>query len=187
MEELRRQNGIDAAALEFAILCAARTGEVLGARWAEIDLDAALWVIPPGRIKAGREHRIPLSEPALAILRRMAEGRQEGDEYVFPGKRGGHLHDMALFMLMRRRMGRTDVTPHGFRATFRTWTEERTSFPREVAEQALAHSIGDAVEQAYRRTDLFEKRRQLMRAWATWCANPAPESGLVVAIGAAAG
>lgn len=181
MAALRHQEGIAARALEFAILTAARTGEVLGATWAEIDLDARLWTIPPERMKAGREHRVPLSEPAVAILRAMAEARQ--GEHVFPGARGGRpLSGMAMAMLLRR-MGRGDLTVHGFRSSFSDWAAEQTNFPAEVREMALAHVVGDKVEAAYRRGDLFAKRRQLAEAWARYCAAPMTDRGRVVAIG----
>lgn len=177
MVELRQREGMAARALEFAILTAARTGEAIGARWSEIDLDKALWTIPGERMKAGREHRVPLSAPALAILAALP---REG-EFVFGGERP--LSQMALLMTLRR-MKRTDLTAHGFRSTFRDWAAERTGFPAEVAEMALAHVVGDKVEAAYRRGDLFEKRRQLAEAWAKFCAMPAA-GGKVVAIGRA--
>lgn len=165
--KVRHQEGVSAAALEFAILTATRTAEVIGARWSEIDLAEKFWTIPADRIKTGREHRIPLSKPALAILRRINEIRN-GD-FVFPGaKRGEPLSSMALLMLLRR-MKRSDLTVHGFRSTFRDWAAERTNFPREVAEMALAHAVSDKVEAAYRRGDLFQLRRQLMDAWARQC------------------
>jgi integrase len=164
MVALRQQDGIGAKALEFAILTAARTGEVIGARWAEIDLEARLWVIPPERMKAGREHRVPLSEPAAAILQYMQKICQGGD-YVFTGGKAGRpLSNMAMLKLLKR-MGRDDLTAHGFRSTFSDWCAERTSFASEVREMALAHVVGDRVEAAYRRGDLFAKRCELMAAW----------------------
>jgi integrase len=163
MAELRRQEGVAARALEFAILTAARTGEVIGATWAEFDLPGRLWTVPAARMKAGREHRVPLSDAALAILAALPKGG--------PGARVFPLSQMALLMLLRR-MGRGELTVHGFRSTFRDWAAERTAFPAEVAEMALAHTVGDKVEAAYRRGDLFEKRRQLAAAWATFCAAP---------------
>lgn len=175
---LRGQDGIGARALEFAILTAARTGEVLGAAWSEIDFEAALWTVPAERMKAGREHRVPLSEAALAILYAMKEIRQ-GD-FVFPGARAGRsMSQMALLMTLRR-MGRGNLTAHGFRSTFADWSAERTNFPGEVREMALAHAVGDKVEAAYRRGDLFEKRRQLAEAWARFCSAPAPDGRNVV-------
>ena len=175
---LREQEGIAAEALEFLILTAARTGEVVGARWSEIDFLDKVWVVPAPRMKAHREHRVPLSPRALAILREMQELRSDDklDSFVFPGRKPGlALSNMAFLMLLRR-MERGDLTAHGFRATFKTWTSERTSFQNEIAEAALAHFIGNKVEQAYRRGDLFEKRRRLMQQWATFCTTaPAQE------------
>src|SRR5215831_11802486 len=167
MTELRQQGGFAARALEFAILTAARTGEVIGARWPEIDLKARLWVIPAQRMKGGHEHRVPLSEPALSILAAMQEKRES--EFVFPGGKAGRpLSNMALLMTLRQ-MGRGDITAHGFRSSFRDWVAERTNFPSEVAEMALAHVVSDKVEAAYRRGNLFGKRRQLAEAWARYC------------------
>lgn len=166
MEKLRQQPGMSALALEFAILTAARTGEVLGAQWEEIDQEGKVWTIPGERMKAGREHRVPLSDPAKAVLARLP--RDDGT-FVFPGARAGKpLSGMALLMTLRR-MGRDDLTAHGFRSTFRDWAAERTSFPPEVAEMALAHAIDGKVEAAYRRGDLFAKRQRIMEAWATYC------------------
>jgi integrase len=176
MAELRQQEGIGAKALEFAILTAARTGEVMGAKWSDIDFEARLWTVPAERMKAGREHRVPLSEPALAILEAMREVR-EGD-FVFPGGKANRpLSNMAFLMLLRR-MGRGDLTAHGFRSTFSDWCSERTNFPAEVREMALAHTVSDKVEAAYRRGDLFEKRRQVMEAWAKF-ATAAPGGNVV--------
>ncbi len=167
IKSLREQKGIAAQALEFAILTATRTGEIIGARWAEINLQEAVWIIPAARMKAGREHRVPLSARAIEILQEMEKIKQ-GD-FVFAGARYGKpLSNMALLMTLRR-MNRADLTAHGFRSTFRDWVSETTATPREVAEMALAHSIGDAVEAAYRRGDLFEKRRELMEDWAGFC------------------
>lgn len=171
MAELRIQEGVAARALEFAILTASRSGEVLGSRWEEFNLADRLWTVPAARMKSGREHRTPLSAAALAIVETMGATRQ-GD-HVFAGPTAGApLGRMALLDQLAR-MGRArDVTPHGFRSSFRDWCAERTSFPAEVAEMALAHTIGDRVEAAYRRGDLFQKRRQLMDAWARFCATP---------------
>jgi integrase len=177
MAGLRGEEGSAARALEFAILTAARTGEVIGARWAEIAAAEGLWTIPAERMKGGREHRVPLSAAALAIVEKMAAIRS-GD-FVFPGgKEGRPLSDMALLMLLRR-MHRDDLTIHGFRSSFRDWAAERTGFPAEVAEMALAHAVGDKVEAAYRRSDLFQKRRQLADAWAKFCTAPAPVGNIV--------
>jgi len=181
LAELRRQEGVAARALEFAILTVARTGEVLGARWDEIDIANQLWTIPANRMKAGKEHRVPLSDAALAIVGTMQESR--ASDYVFPGAAAGRpLSNMAFLMLLRR-MKRDDLTAHGFRSTFSDWCAERTAFPAEVREMALAHAVGDK-EAACRRGDLFEKRRQLAEAWAKFCsAAPAASGGEVVAIG----
>jgi integrase len=174
---LREQEGIAARALELLILTAARTGEVIGATWAEIDLEQRLWIVPASRMKAGKEHRIPLSEPALAILAPLAEAKT--GEFVFPGRRQGKpLSNMAMLKLLKR-MGRNDLTAHGFRSTFSDWCAEQTTFPSEVREMALAHGVGDKVEAAYRRGDLFEKRRQLAEAWATCCERPTTTGKIV--------
>ena len=177
MAALRQQEGIAARALEFAILTAARTGEVIGARWEEISLAEKLWTVPGERMKAGKEHRVPLSAPALAILDDLAKVRE--GEFVFPGgRRGRPISNMAMLMTLRR-MKRDDLTAHGFRSSFRDWAAERTTFPAEVAEMALAHTVSDKVEAAYRRGDLFQKRRQLAEAWAKFCSMP-PAAGRVV-------
>jgi integrase len=168
MVSLRTRDATAARALEFAVLTAARTGEVIGAKWDEIDLAGRVWVIPAARMKAGVEHRVPLSGPALEILNGMKKA-QTG-VYVFPGESRTTLSNMAFLMLLRR-MKRADITAHGFRSTFRDWVEEQTDTPRAVAEMALAHTIGSAVEAAYRRSDLFEKRRVLMGRWAVFCTS----------------
>jgi integrase len=173
--QLNAREGVAAKALAFAILTAARTGEVIGADWREIDLEAALWTVPGERMKAGREHRVPLSKPAVAILRALGP-KAEGP--VFAGSNGKPLSDMAMLTLLRR-MDRADVTVHGFRSTFRDWAAERTAFPRDVAEAALAHAIGDATERAYRRGDALDKRAKLMAAWAGYLKTPAA-SGAVI-------
>jgi integrase len=165
MAQLRGQAGIGARAVEFAILTACRSGEVRLVTWAEIDLGAAQWTIPAGRMKAGREHRVPLSKEAVTLLQNMP---RMGD-LVFPGRdMGKPLSDMSLTAVLRR-MDRGDITVHGFRSTFRDWAAESTNFPREVCEHALAHSLPDKVEAAYRRGDLLEKRILLMQAWASYC------------------
>jgi integrase len=169
MAALRAAPGLSARALEFAILTAARTGEVLGATWAEIDLEGRVWTVPGSRMKAGRDHRMPLSDAAMAILNGLPRGGHQ--DRVF------RLSNMAFLMLLRR-MERGDLTAHGFRSTFRDWCAERTNYPSEVAEMALAHVVSDKVEAAYRRGDLFEKRRQLAEAWAKFC--DLPKSGDVV-------
>jgi integrase len=183
MAELRQRDGTAALAFEFAILTAARTGEAVGARWSEFDLAQRLWTVPPERMKGGKLHRVPLSDAALTILEKMGNIRQS--DFVFPGAKSDQpLSNMALAMTLRR-MGRGDLTVHGFRSTFRDWAAERTDFPTEVAEMALAHVVGDKVEAAYRRGDLFQKRRALAQAWASYCAG-VPE-GNVVSLQKAAG
>jgi integrase len=168
--DLQAREGTAARALEFAILTAARTGEVLGARWQEFDLDRGIWTVPANRMKAGREHRVPLSGRALEILRATTE--IHNSDFVFGGQRPGKpLSVMALGMLLRR-MRIDDATVHGFRSTFRDWAAECTHFPNEVCEAALAHVIENKAEAAYRRGDLFEKRRKLMEDWASYCATP---------------
>lgn len=177
MERLRAREAIATLALEFCVLTAARSGEVLGARWSEIDLTAKVWTVPAERMKAAREHRIPLSERALAILEKLSEARTV--DLVFPGQRAGKpLSGMAMEMVLRR-MRLDDVTVHGFRSAFRDWAGNETHFPREIAEAALAHVIGDKAEQAYRRGDAIEKRRVLMEAWAQFLS---PKGAKVVAI-----
>jgi integrase len=170
MSRLRSMQGVAPAALELAILTACRTSEVTGAQWREIDLERAVWTIPADRMKAGRDHRIPLSKRAVQVLRAQLASRSTDPPpiSVFPGTGRSGLSNMALLMTLRR-MSRADITVHGFRSTFRDWAAERTNYSREVAEAALAHTIGDAVEEAYRRGDLFEKRRRLMQAWADYC------------------
>ncbi|PZR82018.1 MAG: hypothetical protein DLM68_16630 [Hyphomicrobiales bacterium] len=154
-----------ALALEFLILTAARSGEVLGARWAEIDLAAKVWTVPAARMKAAREHRVPLSDRALAILERLSSART--GEFVFPGQRPGKPLSIMVEMVVRR-MKAEGVTVHGFHSAFRDWSGEETNFPREIAEAALAHATGDATERAYRRGDALEKRRVMMEAWAEY-------------------
>jgi integrase len=168
--KLRAQEGVAARALEFTILTAARTGDTIGAVWYEVNTSDKVWTVPADRMKAGKEHRVPLSSRALAILR---EGHDmQTSDYVFPGgKAGKPLSNMAMTEVLRR-MGRRDITVHGFRSTFRDWAAERTNFPSEVVEMALAHAVGDKVEAAYRRGDLFEKRRRLMAEWASYCNTP---------------
>lgn len=169
MAELLKQPGVSALALEFAILTAGRTGEVIGATWDEMDLDNAVWTIPSARMKAAREHRVPLSPAALAIVRKLRETHT--GKFVFPGgKAGAGLSNMALLTLLRR-MKRDDLTAHGFRSTFRDWAAD-TGKPRDIAEAALAHTVGDKVEAAYQRSDLLERRRKLMEQWAAFCATP---------------
>jgi integrase len=166
---LREQEGVAARALEFTILTAARTGETTGASRAEINPAAKVWTVPAARMKAGKEHRVPLPPRALTIIGDVVTA--DAKKFVFPGgKLGKPLSNMAMTTVLRR-MDRGDITVHGFRSTFRDWAAERTNYPREVVEMALAHSIGDKVEAAYRRGDLFEKRRRLMSEWANYCAR----------------
>jgi integrase len=172
-----RDMGMGARALQFAILTAARSGEVRLATWDEIDLGAKLWTVPGTRMKAGKAHRVPLSEPALAILAPLAAGKQGSLIFPSPNDPEMPLSNMTLTAVLRR-MGRGDLTAHGFRSTFRDWCAEVTMHPTEVAEMALAHSVGDKVEAAYRRGDLFEKRRRLMDDWAAFVSGT--DSNVVV-------
>ena len=166
MARLRDEAGMAALALRFAILTAARTGEVIGATWDEIDLGAGVWTVPAGRMKGGREHRVPLTDAAIELLRATA-----GTGYLFHGGRvGAPLSNMAMLSLLRRM--NSAATTHGFRSSFRDWVGDKTNFPGELAELALAHKVGDATEQAYRRGDGFEKRRRMMDAWARFCIGP---------------
>jgi integrase len=178
MAALRKQDGVSPRALEFAILTAARTGETVGARWAEIDADTNVWNVPAERMKGEREHRVPLSARPLEILESLP---REGEaEFVFPGGRAENpLSNMALLGVLRR-MGRGDVTTHGFRSTFRDWAAEQTAYPSDVCEAALAHALRDKTEAAYRRGDLFEKRRRLMADWSKYCTLPPPVGEKVV-------
>lgn len=164
--ELRTRSAMAALALEFAILTAARTGEVLRATWNEVDLEKAVWTIPAARMKAGKEHRVPLSPRAIEILE---AAKPLGNEWLFPSESGAALSGMAMTMLLRRT--KADATVHGFRSAFRDWAAERTSYAHEVCEMALAHVIANKAEAAYRRGDLFEKRRRLMADWASYCAT----------------
>jgi integrase len=169
MEELRGRPAVAARALEFTILTACRTSEVLGATWGEIDVEKKFWTIPASRMKAAREHRVPLSQRCLEIVEAM---RKKGtDGFAFPGpKLKEPLSTMAMAMLLRRM--KVEITVHGFRSSFRDWASETTGFPHEVCEMALAHTIANKAEAAYRRGDLFEKRRKLMEAWAGYCSSP---------------
>lgn len=171
MATLRAREGLAARGLEFTILTAGRTGEVIGARWEEIDLDKTVWTVPAARMKSKRPHRVALSKAAIALLDALP--KVDGSSYVFPGTRLQQpLSNMAFLQLLKR-MRRDDLTTHGFRSAFRDWAAERTAYPREVAEMALAHVVSDKVERAYRRGDMFEKRRRLMEEWATFCSAPA--------------
>lgn len=178
MPQLRHREGIAARALEFLILTAARSGEIRGALWSEIDMQEKVWVIPAARMKMSREHCVPLSDAALKLL--AALPRFEGSDLLFTAPRGGTMSDMTLSAVLKR-MG-VDAVPHGFRATFKTWISESTSYPRDVAEMALAHAIGDKVEEAYQRGDLFDKRRRLMTDWAKYLNQPVAQVGTVTPI-----
>lgn len=194
MAALRGQQGMGARALEFAILTACRSGEVRGATWSEIDLEARRWIIPAGRMKAGKEHVVPLSDAALDLLRRLP--RIEGTDAVFPNTKGAALSDMTLTAVIRRMNGDeaptwTDaageaITAHGFRSTFRDWAGETTAYPREVIEHALAHQLRDRAEAAYARGSLLDKRARLMADWATCCAKAQGDAGNVTPIRGAA-
>jgi integrase len=170
MATLRTRTGVAARALEFTILTAARTGETIGARWPEIDLAAATWTVPPARMKSGQAHKVPLSERAVELLKALY---REGDEdgFLFIGSRpGSGLSNMSMTAVLRR-MGRGNVTTHGFRSSFRDWAAEQTNYPNHVVEMALAHAVGGQVEAAYRRGDLLKKRRQLAEAWTRYCTS----------------
>ncbi|MGQ0444953.1 MAG: tyrosine-type recombinase/integrase [Beijerinckiaceae bacterium] len=182
MARLAGQESISALALQFLTMTATRTSEIIGAQWNEFDFENQLWIIPASRMKAGREHRVPLSDPALEIIEKLAGARQ--GNFVFPGQKlGKPLSNMALEALLRRM--KVEATVHGFRSAFRDWAGDKTSFPRELAEAALSHVIGDKAEQAYRRGDALEKRRKLMDAWASYLAAQPQEN--VVSLAKAAG
>jgi integrase len=171
MEKLRAMDSISAKALEFTILTAVRTGETIGAKEGEIDFATKVWTIPGERMKSGRVHRVPLSDRAIEILQ--TTPREKGSEYLFPGGRKGRgLSNMAMSELLKGIYAPSVATVHGFRSTFRDWAAERTNFPREIAEAALAHVLADKTEAAYQRGDLLEKRRRLMREWGRFCETP---------------
>lgn len=177
VDQLRKREAVSARALEFTILTAARSGETLGATWREIDLTGSVWTIPAGRMKSGREHRVPLTPPLLAMLEEMKILGGAPADYLFPGaRRGRPLSVMAMDMILRRM--KVDITTHGFRSSFRDWAGEMSPFPRELAEAALAHAVGDQTERAYRRGDALEKRRKMMEAWADYC-EPARPANVV--------
>lgn len=188
MVDLRKREGASARALEFAILCASRSGEVRGMTFGEVDFDRRLWTIPADRMKAEREHVVPLSDAAVAILQAQRASPpvdgHDGPDYVFPAPRGGALSDMALTAVLKR-MDRAGLTQHGFRSTFREWAGEVSKHPREVVEHALAHQLADKAEAAYQRGSLLPKRVLLMKDWANFCAL-APTGGNIVSIGEAA-
>ena len=179
LQALRQRDGAGARAFEFLILSATRVGETIGVRWEEIDMAGKVWTIPAERMKASKEHRVPLTGRMLALLE---EAGPMPSGYVFPGQKPGKpLSNMAFEMILRR-MKRGEITPHGFRSTFRDWAAETTAYPHEVMEMALAHTVGNKVEAAYRRGDLFEKRRRLMTDWERWCENGPPASASVVSL-----
>jgi integrase len=181
MHLLRARAGVGARALEFTILTAVRTIETIGARWDEIDLEEKIWTIPAARMKMSKEHRVPLSSAALVLLQALP--RERGNPFVFIGSNKGTSISAMVMWRNLTRMGRKDIVVHGFRSTFRDWAAERTNYPREVCEQALAHTISSAVEAAYRRGDLFDKRRRLMEEWARYCAAlPTRAAGKVVSL-----
>lgn len=170
MAEVRSRNDIAARALEFTVLTAARTGEVIAAPWSEIDLAACVWTVPAERMKGGKTHRVPLSERAVEILKALP--REEGNPNVFIGaKKGAGLSPMSMIKFLGK-MGRNDITVHGFRSTFMDWAHETTGYPKVVIDMALAHVVGDKVEAAYRRGDLINKRTRLMADWARYCDRP---------------
>jgi integrase len=175
MAELRARNGISALALEWTILTCVRTGETVGARWSEVDHES--WTVPAARMKGGRDHRVPLCDRALQILE--AVPREAGSDFIFPGGRAkAPISNMAMLELLRGM--RPGLTVHGFRSTFRDWAAEKTNYQNHVVEMALAHVVGDKVEAAYRRGDLFEKRRRLMNDWAKFCSQPVRQAANVV-------
>jgi integrase len=178
MTELRQRQGVASRALELTILCAARVGEVLGARWSEVDLSARLWRIPGSRMKGSVEHVVPLSPRAVAILEGLS-GSRAPDALIFPGQRGEFSPQSIRNALLALRPA---LTTHGFRSTFRDWCGDATAFPREVAEAALAHKVGNAVEAAYRRGSALEKRRALMSAWSSYCEQPPAKRDNIVSI-----
>lgn len=175
MKTLRASEGMGARAVELAILTAARSGEVRGATWDEVDLEARMWTIPADRMKAEKEHRVPLSTASVDLLCSLP--RVAGVNLVFTASKGKPLSDMTLTSVLRRM--KLDVTVHGFRSTFRQWAGEQTNFPREVCEHALAHQLPDKVEAAYQRGDLFVKREKLMAAWADFCSKPSTAGEVV--------
>lgn len=176
MTDLRQREGTGARALEMLVLTAARSGEIRGATWEEIDLDGALWTIPGERMKGGKEHRVPLSNRVVEMLRALP--RMEGTDLVFPGSKKKPLSDMTLIAVMQRM--KAEAVPHGFRSTFRDWASERTSYPAEMAEMALAHTLTNKVEAAYRRGDLVAKRAGMMEAWAKFCTTEVKVRGTVI-------
>lgn len=194
VQALRQRSGVAARTVEFTILTASRSGEARGAKWSEIDLEAKIWTIPAVRMKAKREHQIPLSNEAVALIDRMEHVK--GSDLIFPNTKGGVLSDMSMTAVIRRMNAELltwaskdgkPVTVHGFRSSFRMWAAESTNFPREVAEHALSHQLPDAVERAYQRGTQFSKRAQMMQEWAKYCGTVRSDGGEVVPINRAAG
>jgi integrase len=183
MVGLKARDGLAARALELTILTACRTSEVLGARWEEIDFEKKIWTIPAVRMKAGHAHRVPLSGAVMELIATIP--KLEGNPHVLPGLRRGKSLSCTAMLMQLRRMGRADITPHGFRSSFRDWAAETTSFPHSTCEHALAHRISDKADSAYRRGDELERRRDLMETWARWCVPAA--TGNVVVLRTAAG
>jgi integrase len=182
MAQLRKSHGVGARALEFLILTAARSGEVRGATWAEVDFQQKIWTVPAARMKMGREHRVALSDTALEILMNLP--RLEGSEFIFPGSKvSSPISDMTLTAVLRR-MLRTEITVHGFRSTFRDWAAEMTNYPNELAEMTLAHVVSNKVEAAYRRGDMLEKRFGMMNDWANFAAGSMPIKSVVLGVNA---
>ncbi|MGO9401742.1 MAG: tyrosine-type recombinase/integrase [Xanthobacteraceae bacterium] len=184
MTDLRQREGVAAKALMFTILTAARTGEVAGSKWSEVDLTNAVWTIAGSRMKAGKEHKVALAPQAVALLRDLPREGEDDDGYVFIGARPGTGLSDASMTAVLKRMGRGDITVHGMRSAFKDWASERTNYPNEVSEMALAHKVSDKVEAAYRRGDLLAKRKRLAADWAAYCFSP-PAKGEVVPIGGA--
>jgi integrase len=188
MAQLRVKEGIGPLALEFTVLTCARTAETLGATWDEIDLDEGVWTVPANRIKAGKEHRVPLAKPALAVLHKIRAitkkigGKVAKSDFVFSNDRTGERMSPNALLALLKRMQRADVTVHGFRSAFRDWVGEETNFANDLAELALAHKVADKVEAAYRRGTMFEKRRKLAEAWAGYCAKPVVKDAKVIAL-----
>lgn len=180
MAELRERDGLGARALEFLILTASRSGEVRGATWDELDIEERIWVVPAHRMKSQREHRVPLSDTAFELIRNLP--RLQGSNLLFPSaKPNTAMSDMTLTAILRR-MGRTDITVHGFRSTFRDWAAEATNYPRDLAEMALAHTIENKVEAAYRRGDMLQRRSLMMNEWANYCSKASLVDGTVISL-----
>ncbi len=179
---LAERDTISAKAMAFTILTAARSGETRAATWGEIDRDNAIWIVPSERTKSGREHRVPMSDEATAVLDGLTRLSDNPGELLFPNQQGNPLSDTAMRKYLQSNMGKTGLTVHGFRSTFRDWVAERTRFPREIAEAALAHALRDATEAAYQRGDMLDRRRGLMDAWATFCVSGEAADSSVVSI-----